>query len=136
MSLTLGYNEGLAHRITAGADIFLMPSRFEPCGLNQMYSLRFGTVPVVHGVGGLNDSVFDPSEVSMNLANGFVFREPNPDALLRAIDRAIDTLDNRKSWRRLQDNGMKADYSWKQRAGEYATLYQNLLTGNGRIHDD
>ena len=136
LSLTLGYNEGLAHRITAGADLFLMPSRFEPCGLNQMYSLRYGTVPVVHGVGGLNDTVFDPSEVTADQANGFVFREPTPDALFQAVERALQALGTRKTWRRLQENGMSADYSWKQRARDYATLYQNLLTGNGRIHDD
>lgn len=136
LSLTLGYNEGLAHRITAGSDLFLMPSRFEPCGLNQMYSLRYGTVPVVHGVGGLNDTIFDPSEETADKANGFVFREPTPDAFLKAIERALSALKNKKAWRRLQDNGMAADYSWKHRAKEYATLYQNLLTGDGRLHDD
>ena len=72
LALTLGYNEAMAHRITAGADLFLMPSKFEPCGLNQMYSLRYGTLPVVHGVGGLNDTVFDPAEASSDIANGFV----------------------------------------------------------------
>jgi len=135
-SLTLGYNEGLAHRITAGADIFLMPSRFEPCGLNQMYSLRYGTVPVVHGVGGLNDTVFDPNEDALEKANGFVFREATPDAFINAISRALKARENRKTWRKLQENGMNGDYSWKNRAGEYAALYRNLITGNGRIHDD
>lgn len=136
LSLTLGYNEGLAHRITAGSDSFLMPSRFEPCGLNQMYSLRYGTIPVVHGVGGLNDTVFDPAEAPAAKANGFVFREPTPGAFLGAIERALSANANVKTWRRLQDNAMAVDYSWKHRAHEYATLYQNLLTGDGRLHDD
>ncbi|MBY6032336.1 glycogen synthase GlgA [Marinobacter daepoensis] len=125
-SLSLGYHEGLAHRITAGADGFLMPSRFEPCGLNQMYSLRYGTVPVVHGVGGLNDTVFDPAEVGLPRANGFVFREPTPDAFYKAIERALTAFGCRKTWRKLQDNGMKGDYSWANSAGQYVSLYQML----------
>ncbi len=136
LSLTLGYNEGLAHRITAGSDLYLMPSRFEPCGLNQMYSLRYGTVPVVHGVGGLNDTVFDPEDDSAANANGFVFREPTPDALFKTIRRALEVLAKRKAWRQLQENGMAADYSWKQRAREYGDLYQRLLADPYSIHDD
>lgn len=127
LSLTLGYNEALAHRITAGADLFLMPSRFEPCGLNQMYSLRYGTIPVVHGVGGLNDTVFDLGEVPAKVANGFVFREASAEALLATIERALEAREDRKIWQRLQYNGMSADYSWKNRAKEYSELYKKLM---------
>ncbi|WP_152206597.1 glycogen synthase GlgA [Marinobacter changyiensis] len=127
MSLTLGYDEGLAHRITAGSDIFLMPSRFEPCGLNQMYSLRYGTVPVVHAVGGLSDTVHDPQDADTSVANGFRFSEANEQSLLAAINRALESYSNRQSWRRLQDNGMAADYSWQQRAQSYDDLYQAIL---------
>lgn len=127
LSLTLGYNEGLSHRLTAGCDIFLMPSRFEPCGLNQMYSLRYGTVPVVHAVGGLSDTVRDPDEAGALKANGFRFHEPNAQALLAAINRALQYFSIRKRWRRLQQNGMAADYSWKQRARNYGDLYQSII---------
>ncbi len=127
LSLTLGYHEGLAHRITAGADIFLMPSRFEPCGLNQMYSLRYGTIPVVHGVGGLNDTVFDPAEAPTKTANGFVFHKPSADALLATIERALHARQHPKTWLRLQKNGMTANYSWKNRAKEYSELYRTLM---------
>lgn len=127
MSLTLGYDEGLSHRITAGSDMFLMPSRFEPCGLNQMYSLRYGTVPVVHAVGGLADTVLDPDDVGIGEANGFRFSEPSAQALLAAINRALACFRNRKRWRRLLENGMAADYSWKQRACNYGNLYRGIL---------
>ncbi|MCL7944637.1 glycogen synthase GlgA [Marinobacter sp. ATCH36] len=127
LSLTLGYDEGLSHRITAGCDIFLMPSRFEPCGLNQMYSLRYGTIPVVHAVGGLSDTVNDPLEAGTGKANGFRFIKDDEHALLAAINRALECFIHRKSWRRLQENGMAADYSWKQRARSYADLYKSIL---------
>ena len=127
MSLTLGYNEGLSHRITAGCDLFLMPSRFEPCGLNQMYSLRYGTVPVVHGVGGLADTVQDPQNVGIDKANGFVFTGASAESLLATLSRALQFFENRKQWRRLQENGMAIDYSWKQRARTYGDLYQRIL---------
>ncbi|WP_372965682.1 glycogen synthase GlgA [Marinobacter sp.] len=135
-SLTLGYNEGLAHQITAGSDMFLMPSRFEPCGLNQMYSLRYGTIPIVHGVGGLNDTVFDPGEEPAEKANGLVFREPTADAFFDTVRRALRLLSEKKIWRQLQRNGMAEDYSWKQRAREYADLYQSLITGVNGNHED
>jgi starch synthase len=128
MSLTLGYNEGLSHRITAGCDLFLMPSRFEPCGLNQMYSLSYGTVPVVHAVGGLSDTVNDPLDVGIDRANGFRFSEPNAPALLQATERALVCFGTRKQWQQMQDNGMGVDYSWKQRARAYGDLYQRILT--------
>ncbi|MEP1215734.1 MAG: glycogen synthase GlgA [Marinobacter sp.] len=127
MSLTLGYDEGLSHRITAACDIFLMPSRFEPCGLNQMYSLRYGTIPVVHAVGGLADTVNDPDEAGIGKANGFRFIRADEQALLAAINRALAYFRVRKSWRRLQENGMTEDYSWKQRARSYGNLYQSIL---------
>lgn len=127
LSLSLGYNEGLSHRITAGCDLFLMPSRFEPCGLNQMYSLRYGTVPVVHKVGGLADTVHDIADVGIDRANGFCFTNADSDALLSAIERALTVFDEPRHWRKLQENGMAADHSWKQRAGDYGSLYQNIL---------
>lgn len=127
VALKLGYDESLAHRITAGCDLFLMPSRFEPCGLNQMYSLRYGTIPVVHSVGGLRDTVFDPSDTGIDNANGFCFRSPDSLSFLEAIERALDCHKNRKAWRRLQDNGMAGDYSWTQSAAHYGELYQGIL---------
>lgn len=127
MSLTLGYDEGLSHRITAGCDIFLMPSRFEPCGLNQMYSLRYGTIPVVHAVGGLADTVRDPENVGHLKATGFRFDQASAQGLLAAVIRSLEYYRNRKRWRRLQENGMGADYSWKERARSYGNLYQSIL---------
>ncbi|ONF44113.1 starch synthase [Marinobacter lutaoensis] len=127
LSLTLGYDEPLAHRITAGADLFLMPSRFEPCGLNQMYSLRYGTVPVVHAVGGLRDTVRDYDDAGAAKATGFCFRQPGPDGLWQAATRALAVYDNRRAWRRLQRNGMAIDHSWGRRAKEYQALYRAIL---------
>lgn len=126
-SLTIGYNEGLAHRITAGCHIFLMPSRFEPCGLNQMYSMHYGTLPVVHGVGGLKDTVCDPLNSTMETANGFCFDEPSAEALLAAIERALETLNQPRVWRTMQKNAMSADYSWTRSAEDYGHLYQRIL---------
>jgi len=116
----IGFDEGLAHLIEAGADVFLMPSRFEPCGLNQMYSLRYGTVPVVRGVGGLADTVKD--EVT-----GFVFRDYTPAALLRALERALALYHNPRKWRQLQRAGMRKDYSWDRSAREYVKIYEMAL---------
>lgn len=127
LSLTLGYNEGLSHRITAGCDLFLMPSRFEPCGLNQMYSLRYGTVPVVHQVGGLADTVLDPQDVGIDRATGFCFQAANAQGLSDAVARALAIFGQRKYWRRLQENGMAVDNAWKQRARDYADLYRSVL---------
>jgi starch synthase len=118
-AVRIGFDEGLAHRIEAGADIFLMPSRFEPCGLNQMYSLRYGTPPVVRATGGLADTVAD------NI-NGFTFREASAEALLEAIERAAAAWYDKKGWRRLQIYGMGRDVSWSKPAAQYAALYQTL----------
>ena len=116
----IGFDEGLAHLIEAGADMFLMPSRFEPCGLNQMYSLRYGTVPIVRGVGGLADTVTDGKL-------GFAFREYSPDALLDALQRALTAFKNARKWRALQVGGMKEDHSWDRSAREYVKMYQKVI---------
>jgi len=116
----IGFDEGLAHLIEAGADIFLMPSQFEPCGLNQMYSLRYGTVPLVRAVGGLADTVRDGE-------NGFTFVEYSPEALLATLQRALEVYKNRRKWRILQRAGMKADHSWDHSAREYVKMYQRVL---------
>lgn len=125
LALRLGYNEDLAHRIEAGADLFLMPSRFEPCGLNQMYSLRYGTVPVVHDVGGLHDTVVDAGKRPLDTgeANGFVFSPATPDALLEAVSRALRIHRNTLDWQRLQANGMSRDFSWQRSGRRYMALY-------------
>ncbi len=124
----LGFADDLAHQIEAGADIFLMPSLFEPCGLNQLYSLAHGTVPIVRATGGLADTVIDAS--AENLANGtatgFVFIEPTPAALWATIERALVLWADRAAWLRLQRTGMTADWSWERSAREYVTLYQEI----------
>jgi starch synthase len=121
----IGYDETLAHRIEAGADMFLMPSRFEPCGLNQLYSLRYGTPPIVYHTGGLADTVVDANDENMRsaTATGFVFHDPSHDALLGAIRRAIDLYRQPKSWRRLQQAGMRQQFDWNESAGHYLALY-------------
>jgi starch synthase len=126
LAVLIGYDEVLAHRITAGADIFLMPSRFEPCGLNQMYSQRYGTVPIVHRVGGLADTVVDatPDSLKDGTATGVVFDSPDPQALAAAVARALDLHADRKRWRRLMLAGMRQDFSWEHSAREYLRLYQ------------
>jgi len=118
-----GYNEVLAHQIEAGADIFLMPSRFEPCGLNQMYSLRYGTIPIVRAVGGLDDTVENFDRVN-GTGNGFKFDEFRADKFLEKIYEALFAYYETETWRKLQWNGMTVDNSWKNAARKYVALYQ------------
>ena len=129
IAVTIGYNEMLAHRIEAGADIFLMPSRFEPCGLNQMYSLRYGTVPLVHRVGGLADTVVDlnANTSAEGTANGFVFISPTADAMRDTLVRALQAFADKKCWRQVQLNGMTRDFSWRYSAQAYEQLYRDAL---------
>lgn len=128
LSVTIGYDETLAHLIEAGTDIFLMPSRFEPCGLNQIYSQRYGTVPVVRKTGGLADTVVDtiPETLNNNTATGLVFDEASPGALMEAIKRSLILYSHPKTWKQLQTNGMQKDYSWTQSAQQYISLYSHL----------
>jgi starch synthase len=126
----IGYDEGLSHRIEAGCDCFLMPSRFEPCGLNQMYSLRYGTVPIVHRTGGLADTVVNvtTNTLANGSATGFVFDEPNGESLWRAVERAIDFYHRPDvTWQILATTGMQQDFSWKVSASRYTDLYQDAL---------
>jgi starch synthase len=118
-----GYNEDLAHLIEAGADMFMMPSKFEPCGLNQMYSLRYGTIPIVRAVGGLDDTVENYDRVS-DTGNGFKFREFQADKFLEKIYEALFAFYEKETWRKLQQNGMTADNSWENAARKYVQLYQ------------
>jgi starch synthase len=126
----LAYNEAMAHKIEAAADLFLMPSLFEPCGLNQLYSLRYGTLPLVRRVGGLADTVVDatPHNLEAGRATGFVFDEPEPAALLEALQRAMDLWYDRANWRQLQRTAMAQDFSWEQSANQYLELYRSLLS--------
>jgi starch synthase len=126
VAVRLAYDEGLAHRIEAGSDMYLMPSRFEPCGLNQMYSLRYGTPPIVHAVGGLADSVVDATEANLSAgtATGFVFRSPNANALREALRRALELFGQRERWLELQRTGMRQDFGWAGVAKLYVALYE------------
>ncbi len=122
----IGYNNKLAHWITAGCDMFLMPSKYEPCGLNQMYSLNYGTVPVVRRTGGLADTVRDFHE-SGDKGNGFSFEEYTSYALYSTLERAIDTFKDKEIWKKIMMNGMKEDFSWKHSAKEYVRLYKKMI---------
>jgi len=119
VAVRIGFDNVLAHRIEAGADIFLMPSHYEPCGLNQIYSLRYGTVPVVRATGGLDDTIDD--------GTGFKFAEYSGNALLGAVQAAVRAFANQEVWRQTMRRGMAKDYSWKTSAAAYSALYRRLL---------
>jgi starch synthase len=124
-ALKVGYDDRLAHLIEAGADIFLMPSKYEPCGLNQMYSMRYGTVPVVRATGGLADTVqeFDPNT---GKGTGFRFGRYDPLQFKDAINRALRYWADKRTWRRIISNAMESDFSWARSARRYAELYENV----------
>jgi len=125
----IGFDNELAHLVEAGADLFVMPSRFEPCGMNQMYSQRYGTPPIVRATGGLLDSVVDcnPATLAAGAATGFVFTEPEAGALFAAIARAIDAYRDPRSWRALQRNGMAKAFGWDAAAKRYAGIYATVV---------
>jgi len=122
----LEYNNEVAHLIEAGADMFLMPSRFEPCGMNQLYSMAYGTVPIVRATGGLTETVMDysPDGLKAREATGFVFQEYSTEALVQAVDRALSLYRDRRRWRRLMRNGMRQDWTWERSAAEYVRVYE------------
>ena len=122
LAVRLGFDEGLAHRIEGGADAFLMPSRYEPCGLNQMMSMRYGTLPVVRATGGLADTVmdFDPAT---GKGTGFAFEPYTPGAMVACLERAVAAYRDSSAWRRLQVSAMKQDFSWEASAKKYEEAY-------------
>jgi starch synthase len=124
------YDNTLAHKVEAGADIFLMPSRYEPCGLNQIYSLKYGTVPVVRATGGLDDTV-ENFDVEHGTGTGFKFSEYTGAALLYAVKQAIQHYADERIWKRIQLNGMVKDFSWKAPAAEYAKVYEAARSARG-----
>jgi starch synthase len=123
VAVRIGFDEGLSHRIEAGCDFFLMPSQFEPCGLNQMYSLRYGTIPVVRTVGGLDDSVIDCT-ANAERANGIKFREYSATALAKAIRKALALYHEPELFRHYRRNAMLTDFSWERTVQEYLRVYQ------------
>lgn len=129
VAVTIGYNEPLSHNIMAGADLFIMPSRFEPCGLNQMYGLRYGTPSVVTRTGGLADSIRDatPKSLGDKSATGFVMPAVNADALLHTLERALTYFQEPKLWKQIQQAGMKTELGWDKSAQAYLNLYKKML---------
>lgn len=121
----VGYDNALAHKVEAGADIFLMPSRYEPCGLNQIYSMRYGTVPVVHATGGLDDTV-ESWNAAKKTGTGFKFRRYTPEALVQSVEEALRVFADKDAWLMLMRNGMAQDFSWEQPAKEYEALYTEV----------
>ncbi|MEK7291144.1 MAG: glycogen synthase GlgA [Planctomycetota bacterium] len=129
VAVKLNFDECSAHEIEAGSDMFLMPSRFEPCGLNQLYSLKYGTVPIVRSTGGLADTITDVRSypITNGKANGFLFKEYNSDLLLATIIRALDSFKNKTRWTKLMISGMSQDWSWDMSAREYIALYKKIV---------
>jgi starch synthase len=121
VGVQVGYDDRLSHRIEAGGDMFLMPSQYEPCGLNQIYSLKYGTVPVVRATGGLDDTIDEDT--------GFKFRDYSGDALLESVRLALKAFQNNDQWARRMRRGMEKDFSWSASAGEYVELYRRLAAG-------
>jgi len=128
IKVNLGFDNTLAHQIEAGADMFLMPSRYEPCGLNQLYSLKYGTVPVARKTGGLADTIIDET-TNKGKGTGFLFEEYEGEALLKCVQDALAFYRNKRSWKSLMKRGMKKDFSWKKSAKEYLALYARALEG-------
>ncbi|MFQ5953373.1 MAG: glycogen synthase, partial [Candidatus Omnitrophota bacterium] len=125
VSVSIDFNEELAHKIEAGCDIFLMPSRYEPCGLNQMYSIKYGTIPVVRATGGLDDAIIDFDE-DRERGNGFKFGPAEENAFFEAIQRAVNYYKDKDLWRKLMIQAMSYDYSWEHSAIEYVQLYKRI----------
>jgi len=125
-AVRFAYDEALAHRVMAGSDVFLMPSRSEPCGLTQMYAMRYGTVPIVRATGGLADTV-EPFDASIDSGTGFRFDTPDGTGLMWAVDQALAAKSNARAWSRLQARGMAKDFSWDRSAREYVDLYRRAM---------
>jgi starch synthase len=130
VGVKVAYDNEIAHKIEAGADMFLMPSRYEPCGLNQIYSLKYGTVPIVRATGGLEDTV-EPFDLEHGTGTGFKFAEYSGAAMMYAIRQALHHATDERIWRRIQLNGMAKDFSWKGPAAEYTKVYQAALAVRG-----
>lgn len=128
LAVVTSFDNGLAHRIEAGADMFLMPSRYEPCGLNQLYSLRYGTIPVVFDTGGLHDTVTE-WEPESSSGTGFLFDDFTAEAMLAAIERAVKLYWQKSEWGQLMHNAMREDHSWKRSAATYKELYHKIVKG-------
>jgi len=124
VAVKIAYDDTLAHKIEAGADMFLMPSSFEPCGLNQIYSLRYGTVPIVRATGGLEDTI-DNYDPKTGKGTGFKFQDYKGVALLECLRQALTVFGDKKAWKSLQTRGMGKDFSWKASAAAYAKLYED-----------
>jgi starch synthase len=131
LAVNLAFDNSLAHLIEAGSDMFLMPSRYEPCGLNQLYSLRYGTIPIVRATGGLADTIVDYAPAG-NRGTGFAFKEYSGAALLQAVIRALKTFADETAWSGLIARAMAADFSWKSSAGKYLKLYNRAVLEAGR----
>jgi starch synthase len=134
VAVRIGYDEALAHRLEAAGDFFLMPSRFEPCGLNQMYSQRYGTIPVVHRTGGLADSVVDVFAPGEDIGTGLVFEAPEVDALAAALERGLALQRNPAAWSALRRSAMAADFGWQRSAQSYVEVYRRALAARGGGH--
>ncbi len=130
IGMTVAYNEPLSHLMQAGSDALIVPSRFEPCGLTQLYALRYGCIPIVARTGGLNDTIIDANEaaITSKAATGIQFSPVTADALRQAIRRAIRLYGDQSLWSQMQKQGMKSDVSWGRSAERYATLYQRLVS--------
>ena len=131
LSVNLFFDNTLAHKIEAGSDLFLIPSKYEPCGLSQLYSFKYGTVPVAHKTGGLADTITDytPSTIANNKATGFLFSRYSPDDLLKAILLSLSVYEDKQTWKKIVTAGMKSDFSWKRPAKEYVRLYKEVSGG-------
>lgn len=129
LGVKIAYNESWAHLLIGGSDIFIMPSRFEPCGLTQLYSLRYGTVPMVRDVGGLADTVIDttPATLDQGIATGIIIADDSPGALVAATRKGLELYQNKPVWQRLQLNGMRQEFTWTTSAREYLKLYRELI---------
>jgi starch synthase len=130
IAVKVAYDNAIAHKIEAGADMFLMPSRYEPCGLNQIYSLKYGTVPIVRATGGLDDTI-EPWDARTGKGTGFKFSEYNGESLLLTVKQALQAFRDQTSWQVLMRNGMNKDFSWNASAREYGKIYERLRQAHG-----
>jgi starch synthase len=132
IAVRVAYDNTIAHKIEAGSDMFLMPSRYEPCGLNQIYSLKYGTVPIVRATGGLDDTI-EPWDPRAGKGTGFKFSEYNGESLLLTIKQALQAFRDHTTWQTLMRNGMSKDFSWNASAREYLRIYERVRQGRNSV---